>query len=119
MLQQLDIGLYGKAGDIFPHILSFDLDYTLICPIKSKLGNSADDFMFLPNRLQFLYENRNSTIVIFTNQNYKGKKLQIALDKINNVDAQLMSYGINCWIFVATEKNIYRKPDIGMWLALK
>lgn len=95
----------------------FDLDWTLIRSAKSRFFKSSDDWSLLPDRKNALlfYQQNNYNIVIFSNQNYKGKKLSMALERVENVYNFLKSLGIGVTIFVSTKKDEYRKPDVGMF----
>ena len=122
MLQQLVPGLYALAGNNKNNLLAgFDLDWTLIRTVKGRFPKSADDWAFLPNRLSTLkgYQNAGYTLAIFTNQGYAGAKLTTALNRVNNVITALNAEGIFPWVLVATGKDRYRKPSIGMWQVLE
>jgi len=125
MLQPIVSGLYACAG-ITPSrennkIAAFDLDWTIIRSIHGIFPKSSDDWAFLPNRITTLkaYSDAGYTLAIFTNQGYSGAKLNIAIDRVNNVITALNTQGINPWVFVSTSKDIYRKPNIGMWQVLE
>lgn len=117
MLQSINSGLYMYKGNTGKNVAAFDLDDTIIRTIRGKFPKDEHDWKFLPNRLYMLnkYKNDGYTLAIFTNQKYKGKKLVIALSRINNVITALLEYGINPYVYVATEDNMYRKPNVGMW----
>lgn len=121
MLKSYSDSLYVHAGDIITTKLAcFDLDWTLIRPIHAKFFKSSDDWAFLPNRLALLKMLVEShTLVIFTNQNYKGSNLNLALERINKIIRHLNSEKINVWVFVSTHNDIYRKPNIGMWQVIE
>lgn len=98
-------------------IAGFDLDWTLVRSIRGKFPKDADDWAFLPNRLSVLaqYEADGYILVIFTNQGYKGARQQMALQRINRIIAAFHQVGLHPWVAVATGKDHYRKPEIGMW----
>ena len=98
-------------------VACFDLDWTLIRPIKSRFFADSYDFSFLPNRICGLKAiQEDYTIVIFTNQKFKGKRLHTALERINNVIASFQVQEIFPWVFVSTGEDEFRKPNTGMWL---
>lgn len=112
-------GLYSRNGRIGSNniVIAFDLDWTLVKSIKCRFPKDENDWALLPNRISLLqhYQNNEYTIVIFTNQGYKGEKRNIMINRINNIIIFLMKENINPFIFVATYGNDYRKPNIGMW----
>jgi bifunctional polynucleotide phosphatase/kinase len=121
MLQTIGNGVYLSESNLVSNkIFGTDLDWTLIRPIKGRFPKDASDWAWLPNRILTLkaYQNAGYLIVIFSNQGVKGKKLTMALDRINNVIQALNTEGIQPWVFVATENNEYRKPEPGMWTLL-
>ena len=120
MLQPVVAGLHAYIGAKGTNkaIVAFDLDWTLIRTVRGRFPKDEDDWAFLPNRLSSLkaYQDAGNTLVIFTNQGYKGAKLTIAINRINKVIAALTAAGIQPWVFAATgEGSAYRKPNIGMW----
>jgi bifunctional polynucleotide phosphatase/kinase len=85
-------------------IAGFDLDWTLIRTIRGQFPkDEADGYV----------------IVIFTNQGYKGAKLTLALARINHIIEALHAAGLEPWVLVATGKDFYRKPNLGMWDFMK
>ena len=122
MLQQVVTGLHAYAGTVgtTPNVVSFDLDWTLVRTIRARFPKDEHDWAFLPNRISTLksYRDAGNTLAIFTNQGYKGAKLTIAINRINNIITALLREGINPWVFAATgSDSAYRKPNIGMWQA--
>lgn len=122
MLQQVIPGLYASVGTIDKsenpkRVAAFDLDWTLIRTIRGKFPKDANDWAFLPNRISTLkvYRDAGYILVIFTNQLSTGAKQTMLLSRINNVIAALAKEGISPWVLVSTNKDMYRKPDIGMW----
>ncbi len=118
MLLPLSDGLYfSQSSIISPKVLACDLDWTLIRPIHGRFPKDSDDWDFLPNRISTLksYQDAGYTLVIFTNQNWKGAKLKMALERINNIILTLNQEHIDPWVFVATQQNNYRKPNPDMW----
>lgn len=124
MLHQSKSNLYVKYGEDNKkahYVAGFDLDWTLVRTRRGRFPKDEDDWAWLPNRLDVLnhYYHGGYTIVIFTNQNYKGEKLTIALNRINKIVSDLEIHGINVWAFVSTSKDKYRKPETGMWEELE
>lgn len=120
MLQSITPGLHAYAGTIGINntIAAFDLDWTLVRSVKARFPKDENDWAFLPNRLGVLkyYYESGCTIVIFTNQGYKGAKLISAINRINNILTALIKEKINPWVLAATGDNSqYRKPNIGIW----
>jgi len=104
-------------------IASFDLDSTLI---TSKSGRrfpkDPKDWKWLysevPKKLKILHET-GWKLIVFTNQNgiSLGRvKLKDFYTKLNNIFTIL---NLPVTIFLATEKDMYRKPDVGMWNIMK
>lgn len=101
-------------------LASFDLDHTLIKPKDNRVHpKSIDDIeLVFPNiidKLKELYEN-NYNIVIFSNQSdllsiEKQEKKKIVLGRIEKL-IDLLGFEIS--IFISTQKNIFRKPNLGM-----
>lgn len=123
MLTQLNNDIYYSVGSISSNttVAAFDLDNTVVRTIKGQFPKDEHDWKFLPNRLSTLLAwQNNATIVIFTNQGYKGVKLTTALNRINNILTILRNNGITPWCFVATGPNSpYRKPSNNMWNLFK
>jgi bifunctional polynucleotide phosphatase/kinase len=119
MLRLIVSGLYGHVGTsgTSKYVAAFDLDGTLIRTIHGKFFKDSNDWAFLPNRILGLktYRDAGYTLVIFTNQHYKGAKLTAAIDRVNNVIGALRAEGLDPWVLAATQEDMYRKPNIGMW----
>ena len=96
----------------------FDLDWTLIRPIKSRFPTQAEDQAFLPGRihtLTYLYQ-QGWTLVVFTNQ--KSRTDKEVLTKMNRVNVFIQKLNLPIVVLMATADDQYRKPDIGMWSLL-
>jgi bifunctional polynucleotide phosphatase/kinase len=131
MLQSITNGLYAYSGlpTMIPLsndlnnlntnniIAAFDLDWTLVRTIRGRFPKDENDWAFLPNRIGVLkyYQEMGHTIVIFTNQGYKGNKLIMAINRINKIISALIGEKLNISVLAATDNNLYRKPNIGMW----
>ena len=126
-MQQIVPGLYAAVGTVGENgnegiaVAAFDLDWTIIRSVRGRFHKSADDWAILPNRISTLrgYKEMGYTIAIFTNQGYKGAKLATALNRVSNIAGKMNTEGISPWILVSTEKDVYRKPSIGMWQVLE
>lgn len=99
----------------FTHVVAFDLDWTLSYNEKHLYPKEADDIQIFPNRREIL-ENiikLGYTIVIFTNQYAKSKKEKQI--KVERVVTFLKKLNLPIFVYISTEKDNYRKPEIGMW----
>lgn len=96
-------------------VAAFDLDYTIVRSYKSVFPISSDDFKILPERKKILehYESKGYFIVIFSNQySTRDYKQLISLNRSVYIIKELP---IKPWIFLSTEKDLYHKPNVGMW----
>jgi bifunctional polynucleotide phosphatase/kinase len=118
-LVSIGAGVHVAVGTAGPtsKAACFDLDWTLIRPVRGRFPKDANDWTFLPNRISTLksYQQAGYTLAIFTNQGYTGAKLTMALQRVNNVISSFHQQGLYPWVFVATLQNEYRKPSPGMW----
>lgn len=93
----------------------FDLDHTLVAPVKGKIFSvDSDDWKFLhnnvPNKIKELTKNDYS-IIIMSNQKCISKGTQNAqewMDKINNIVNKLKC---DIFVFCSTDDNKFRKPS--------
>ena len=98
------------------YVAAFDIDWTLTYT-ENKLfphTTSPDDIHLLPNRkeeLLMLFK-KGYSIVLFTNQLVSPAKRKDRIQRITNL---LEKLGVPCYVFIATGKDHYRKPNIGMW----
>lgn len=114
------IYLYRGGGEPSSSLASFDLDQTLIKPKgKKKIPKTATDWEFFSVwtkvKLQQAIRDNSSRFVIFTNQNGVGLglvDLKIIQERIELVTKRL---NMPCTVFVATEKDQFRKPQISMF----
>lgn len=113
--------LYVSEGIVSTgNIAAFDLDWTLVRPVRGQFPRDANDIALLPNRLSVLKEAtvKGYTIVIFTNQkSTTEKKLQLNFARVNNC-VNLLD-GIKIIVLMSTGEDIYRKPNTGMWQILQ
>jgi len=96
----------------------FDLDWTLIRPVKSRFPTKPEDMALLPGRLHTLryLQEQGWTLVIFTNQKSRNEK-EVVL-KMQRMDYFLRLLSLPVVLLMATGEDQYRKPNIGMWSLL-
>ena len=100
-------------------VVAFDLDWTLTYNEKHLYPKEVDDIFIFPNRkkvLETLIENRYN-IVIFTNQFAKTKKEK--QKKVERLITFIEKINLPICVYISTEKDNYRKPNIGMWNLFK
>lgn len=123
-LRQLDGTFLYMDEKISPNseeikIAGFDLDWTITRPVKGKFPKNPDDWAVLPNRLETIkkYREVGYIVVIFTNQSSANKnKLMFNYEKVSKIVGYLnRDENIIDMVLMATKKDIYRKPEIGMW----
>ena len=95
-------------------VAGFDLDHTLIRPIKSIHTANEYDFTLLPNRVDKLKEmiNLGYVIVIVTNQ---SRDPEMKKRKIDHVFDLFESLNIPTLILASLTNDYYRKPNPGCW----
>ena len=100
-------------------VAAFDLDWTLTYNEKYLFPKEVDDIFIFPNRKQILEKLIDSgyTIVIFTNQFAKSKKEK--LKKVERITTFIEKLNLPVCVYISTEKDNYRKPEIGMWNLFK
>lgn len=114
------IYLYGGGGEASSVLASFDLDGTIIKPKSNKkVPKSATDWQLLSVwtkvKLQQTLKENNSRFVIFTNQNGVGLGI-VPLEEVQErIELVCHRLGIPCTVFVAINKDIFRKPRTGMF----
>jgi len=101
-----------KVGDIVPNkeVYAFDLDGTIV---QTQSGNvfpkTADDWEFIGNRIDKLYELKTKYSVVFiTNQ--KLKDVNLAKGKCESIYEKTQIP-----VFAALDDDFYRKPGIGIF----
>lgn len=108
--------MYVTDKMIFTQQLAcFDLDQTIIDSKSGEYPKGADDVLLMPNRkskLQKLLQD-GYTLVIFTNQSCRTAKEQN--HKYQRISYALQLLNLPVLLFMATGKDNYRKPEIGMW----
>jgi bifunctional polynucleotide phosphatase/kinase len=102
-----------------PYIASFDVDWTVTYSQRHLFPKERDDIFILPNRLEKLQEFHDSgyNIVFFTNQSSKSRKEKEKRRDRMKTFIELLPFP--CYLFIATDKDNYRKPCIGMWNKVK
>jgi bifunctional polynucleotide phosphatase/kinase len=109
-------GDFGNSGE-FNCNVCFDLDSTIIKPLNGRtFPKDHNDWMFLytdiPDKLRNISKNNN--IIIFSNQLGLKTDKKINTFKLK-IEMMYKSLDIPFKIFVSTNRNLYRKPCIGMW----
>lgn len=118
------IYLYKGGGEPREALAAFDLDGTIIKPkSRGRVPKSATDWQFFSVwtkvKLQQVLRENNARFVIFTNQNGVGLKL-VTLNEIQQrIELVTKRLDIPCTVFIATEKDDYRKPNLGMYRLLE
>lgn len=100
------------------HIAGFDLDWTIIRPIRGSFPKDVMDLAILPNRRTVLQGiiDKGYTLVIFTNQkSTNDKKKTFNFTRINNFITMI---NLPMIVMMATTDDLYRKPLTGMWNVL-
>lgn len=117
------IYLYQGGGEPSETLAAFDLDGTIIKPKSNKrIPRSATDWQFFSawTRIKvnsFVRENQ-ARFVIFTNQNGVGLRL-VALEEVQErIELVTKRLNIPCTVFVAIDKDEFRKPRTGMFRLL-
>jgi bifunctional polynucleotide phosphatase/kinase len=96
-------------------VFGFDLDWTLTYNEKHLFPKEATDIYIFPNRKQILEKiiKDGYNIVIFTNQYAKTKKEK--QNKVERLKTFIDKLNLPVCVYISTEKDNYRKPEIGMW----
>lgn len=99
----------------FDYIAAFDMDWTLTYNEKQLFPKDPEDIELLPNRRKILEHlvKLGYTLVVFTNQYAKSKKEKEK--KVERVTNFMKKLRLPVHVYIATEKDEYRKPEIGMW----
>jgi bifunctional polynucleotide phosphatase/kinase len=103
----------------FDYIAAFDLDWTLTYNEKALFPKDPEDIKIFPNRRKVLEDliKLGYTLVVFTNQYAKSKnEKQKKVERVTNFIKELK---LPIHVYIATEKDEYRKPNIGMWNLFK
>jgi bifunctional polynucleotide phosphatase/kinase len=94
----------------------FDLDWTIIYPVKGTLFKPGVPYRWLPNRKETLLKlsQMGYRIGIVTNQKvYPQNPLTQVQSRLGSVFQELSSFIPEPLILVSTGENQFRKPDIG------
>lgn len=114
------IYLYKGGGEPSQTMAAFDLDGTLIKPKSNKrVPKSATDWdlfsVWTKIKLQQALCENNARFVIFTNQNGVGLNI-VPLEEVQQrIELVMKRLDIACTVFVAVEKDGFRKPRTGMF----
>lgn len=115
-MESIDDSLYYSIdANVSGKTICFDLDWTLVYGNKHMFPKLPSDIHLLPGRrakLKYLAD-RGWHFVIFTNQFCRGAKdLANKLARVKHfVDESEFKWSY----FIATKKDEFRKPNIGMW----
>ena len=110
--------LYKKTDCLFSDkVAGFDLDHTLIKPLKTIHPKNKDDWMYCFENVLIKLNNlhkENYNIIIFSNQSSLDKpvKKDLILNRIQNF---LDKTNIPINIVISKKNDKYRKPNTGMW----
>ena len=114
------IYLYRGGGEPSNALASFDLDGTIIKPKSNKrIPRSATDWdlfsVWTKVKLQQAIAENRARFVIFTNQNGVGLKV-VPLEEVQKrIELVMKRLDIPCTVFVAIERDGFRKPATGMF----
>ena len=122
MVYRFEVASEGSSSDkpVTGKAAIFDLDYTLICTNSGKkFAKDAEDWKWLfpcvPSKLRDLHRKDGYQIVIVSNQmGLKGKPAKESEFK-TKCEAILRVLSVPVVVVVATDKDKYRKPLLGMW----
>jgi len=106
---------YEPTVTKFDYVAAFDLDWTLTYNEKHLFPKEVDDIKLFQNRRQKL-ENilkLGYTIVVFTNQYAKSKAEK--QKKVERLTTFIKELKLPIFVYIATEKDEYRKPNNSMW----
>lgn len=99
-----------------PTVAAFDLDHTLTHHRSgATFAKSLEDIAVMPRRLEVLRDliSKRYLIVIFTNQSAISEKVRE--NHFRRVDHAIKLLNLPVMLLMATAKDQYRKPQIGMW----
>lgn len=127
VLKKMSISQFGTlyvvnnllASTSSSKIAGFDVDNTLVMSVRAiKYFKDADDWRLLPYRVEVLlqYQTAGYQIVLFTNQG-DNRRREVAVQRIQNISNRLRELGVSHLTLIATGRDHYRKPQIGMWEA--
>lgn len=114
------IYLYKGGGEPNESLAAFDLDGTLIKPKSNKrIPRGATDWDFFSvwtkMKLQQCLRESKARFIIFTNQNGVGLEI-VPLDEVQHrIELVTRRLDVPCTVFMAVEKDIFRKPQTGMF----
>lgn len=112
--------LYRGGGEPNDKLTAFDLDGTIVKPKSNKrVPRSATDWEFFSVwtkvKLQQTLRENLSRFVMFTNQNGVGLGI-VPLEEVQErIELTTKRLDIPCCVFVAIDKDRFRKPNVGMF----
>lgn len=112
--------LYRGGGEPNDKLAAFDLDGTIVKPKSNKrVPRSATDWEFFSVwtkvKLQQTLRENLSRFVMFTNQNGVGLGI-VPLEEVQErIELTTKRLDIPCCVFVAIDKDRFRKPNVGMF----
>jgi DNA 3'-phosphatase len=114
------IYLYRGGGEPSQSLAAFDLDGTLIRPKSNKrIPRNAKDWdlfsVWTKIKLQQCLREDHARFVIFTNQNGVGLEIVPLQEVQHRIELVTKRLDIPCTVFVAIEKDVFRKPQTGMF----
>lgn len=119
-MKRCHVYIYRGGGQPSSSLASFDLDGTIIKPKSNKrIPRNATDWQFFSVwtkvKIQQAIRENDSRLVIFTNQNGVGLRL-VALEEVQErIELVTQRLNIPCTVFVAIEKDEFRKPNTAMF----
>lgn len=118
--QDTDLYLYVGDGVGKGNVIAgFDMDGTLITTKSGGFRRGVDDIVVLPGRVAALKDiaSKGYTVVVFTNQ--KSRTEQEKTLNYNRMTKAVTMLGTPVILLMATGNDKYRKPNTGMWEALR
>lgn len=112
-----NVAVYKTPGDVNNQgkYAFFDMDWTLIRPVRGEFPRDANDFEILPERkrsLQHLLDQGYSLIIITNQRGRNAADREMALKRIEKFVQEL---GLPIVVLVAQGQDVFRKPQIGLW----
>lgn len=112
--------MFKGGGEPCDKLASFDLDGTIIKPKSNKrVPRSATDWqlfsVWTKTKLQQVLKENNSRFLMFTNQNGVGLGIVPLSEVQERIELVCQRLNIPCTVFVAVDKDKFRKPRVGMF----
>lgn len=106
----------------YTKVAAFDMDGTLIKPKSGKkFAENPSDWMILYKNIPKIlldYYNQSYKLVIFSNQSPLGSDTSKRGEFKQKIEDILNEIKLPMHVFLATQKNLMRKPCTGMWEAM-